>query len=59
MQIAIHTNEQGHPVVMEFKDGRFKAVDSERWTEILSEADITHHQSIVPVVAETNPDWIL
>ena len=59
MQIAIQANEQGHPIVVEMIDGKFKAVDSERWTEILSEADITHHQAIVPVVAETNPDWIL
>ena len=49
MQIAIQANEQGHPVVMEFKDGRFKAVDSERWSDILIQFGISEFQALVPV----------
>lgn len=50
MMIAIQANEQGHPIVIECVDGKFREVDSERWTEILAEGDITETpQAIIPV----------
>jgi uncharacterized protein YbjT (DUF2867 family) len=49
--IAIQANEQGHPVVIECVDGKFREVDSERWAEMLAEEiDITETpRAIIPV----------
>ena len=55
--IAIQANEQGHPVVVECVDGKFRAVDSERWAEILAEEiDITETpRAIIPVSVSDVP----
>ena len=58
-KLAIQANEQGHPILVEFVGDKLKAVDSERWTEILLEGGIQHDRAIVPIEAERNPDWIL
>ena len=36
--LGIQANTQGHPVVIELRDGNKTTVDAERWQEILDES---------------------